>query len=91
MTALQGLDNRVHRKTKSITVYIELDKELPLGEFLRQLQEKDLDARDIQRESGAESGTRGYILTLKSLKRRNHLELADEIRDLPGVTFLEDL
>ena len=91
MTVLQGLDNRVHSKTKSVTVYVELEKDLPLGDFLRILQEKNLDTRDIQREAGSENGTRGYLLTVKSPKRRNHLELADEIRDVPGVAFLEDL
>lgn len=91
MTVLQGLDNRVHKKTKSFTAYIELDKATTFGDFVRSLQEKGLDARDVQREAGSESGTRGYILTVKSMKRRNHIELADEIRELPGVVFLEDL
>lgn len=91
MTLLQGLDNRVHRNTKSFTVYIELDKATTFGDFVRSLQEKGLDARDVQREAGSENGARGYILTVKSLKRRNHIELADELREVPGVVFLEDL
>lgn len=91
MTVLQGLDNRVHRKTKSLTVYLELDKATTLGDFVRCIQEQGLDVRDVQREAGSESGTRGYILTVKALKRRNHLDMADEIRDIPGVVFLEDL
>ena len=91
MTVLQGLDNRVHSKTNALTVYIELEKDMPLGDFLRSVQEKGLDTKDIQREAGGENGTRGYLLTVKSPKRRHHLELADEIRELPGVAFLEDL
>ncbi len=91
MTLLQGLDNRVHRKTKSFTAYIELDKSTTFGDFVRSVQELSLDVRDVQREAGSEAGTRGYILTVKSVKRRNHIELADEIRDIPGVVFLEDL
>ena len=91
MTVLQGLDNRVHSKTSSLTIYIELEKDMPLGDFLRSVQEIGLDTRDIQREAGSENGTRGYLLTVKSPKRRHHLELADEIRELPGVAFLEDL
>lgn len=91
MTLLQGLDNRVHRKTKSLTAYIELDKNVTFGQFVRSVQELSLDVRDVQREAGSESGTRGYILTVKALKRRNHIELTDELRELPGVTFLEDL
>ena len=91
MTVLQGLDNRVHKKTKSLTVYIELEKSTTFGDFVRSVQELSLDVRDVQREAGAESGTRGYILTVKAQKRRNHLDLVDELRELPGVAFLEDL
>ena len=91
MTVLQGLDNRVHRKTKSLTVYLELEKDTSLGDFMRSMQELGLTVQDVQREGGSESGTKGYILTAKAQKRRNHLDLADDIRDIPGVVFLEDL
>ncbi len=91
MTVLQGLDNRVHKKTKSLTVYIELEKSTTFGDFVRSVQDLSLDVRDVQREAGAESGTRGYILTVKAQKRRNHLDLVDELRELPGVAFIEDL
>ena len=91
MTVLQGLDNRVHRKTKSLTLYIELDKNTSFGDFVRNMQTLSLTVQDVQREGGSEAGTKGYIFTAKSLKRRNHLDIADEIRELPGVVFLEDL
>ncbi len=91
MTVLQGLDNRVHRKSKSLTVYLELDKDVSLGDFMRSMQELGLTVQDVQREGGSDLGTKGYILTAKAQKRRNHLEMADDIRDIPGVAFLEDL
>ena len=92
MTLLQRLDNRLHRKTRTVEVYVELDKEMPLGDFLRALRDKDLDVQDVQRESGAtESGNRAYIATLKSIRRRNHVEVADEVRELPGIAYLEEL
>ena len=92
MTLLQRLDNRLHRKTKTVEVYVELEKEVALGDFLRQLRNLELDVRDVQRESGAtESGNRAYIATLKSRQRRNHIEVADAVRELPGVAYLEEL
>lgn len=92
MTLLQRLDNRLHRKTRTVEVYVELDKEMPLGDFLRALRDMDLDVQDVQRESGAtESGNRAYIATLKSIRRRNHVEVADEVRELPGIAYLEEL
>lgn len=91
MTLMQGLDNRVRRKTKSITVYLELEQAASLGEFLRTLQEKGLEPDDVQREDTGVKDARGYIMTIKSPKRKNHLTFAEEIRELPGVVFLDDL
>lgn len=92
MTLLQRLDSRLHRKTRTVEVYVELEEEMPLGDFLRRLRGMDLDVRDVQRESGtAESGSRAYIATLKSIRRRSHIEVADEVRSLPGVAYLEEL
>ena len=91
MTGLQELDARVHRKAKTVEVFLELDRETSLGEFLREAQERNLDVRDVQRESGGENGTRAYIATVKVEKRRNLTELSEEVREIPGVVFLECL
>ena len=91
MSGMQELDSRVHRKAKTVEVFLELDRETSLGEFLREAQEKNLDVRDVQRESGGENGTRAYIATIKVEKRRNLVELSEEVKELPGVVFLECL
>ncbi len=91
MTVMQGLDSRVHRRTKTLEVYIELAREVSLGDFLREAQEKKLNVRDVERESGGENGSRAYIATIKAEKRRNLIELSDVIRELPGLLFLEIL
>ena len=91
MSGMQELDSRVHRKAKTVEVFLELDRETSLGEFLREAQEKKLDVRDVQRESGGENGTRAYIATIKVEKRRNLVELSEEVKELPGVVFLECL
>ena len=91
MTLLQGLDNRVHKKTKSVGIYFELRKETTLGDFLRLAQEKQLDIRDVQRESSSDQGNRAYIATVKLEKRRNHLDICDDVREIDGVVYLEEL
>jgi len=91
MTIMQSLDIRLHQKAKALEIYFELVRDVSLGEFLRVAQEKDLIIRDVQRESSGENGGRAYIATVKVQKRRNLTELSDEIRDLPGVMFLESL
>lgn len=87
MTIMQGLDARLHRKAKSLEIYFELRQDVSLSAFLRAVEERDMDVRDIQREN--EQGA--YIATLKTEKRRNLTELSEEAREIPGVTFLECL
>ena len=93
MTLLQRMDNSMHRKTKRMEAYFELDSRLTLGDFLRQVRSMDIEVSDIQRETDTEneSGSRAYIATMKANRRRNHAEIADEIRDIAGVVYLEEL
>ena len=95
MTLLQRMDNRMHRKTKTVEIYIEVGKELTLGDLLASLRESDYEVRDVQRESGLETGgdtgSRAYIALLKTQKRRNHDEIIEEVRDIPGVVYVEEL
>ncbi len=93
MTLLQKMDNKMHRKTKVMEIYVELDKECGLGDFLRMVREKDIEVRDTMREHDSETkdGARAYFSTLKLRKRQNHIEIIDDIRRLPGVICLEEL
>lgn len=93
MTLLQRLDNRMHRNTKRLDVYVELSADISLGDFLKNVRDRGIDISDIQREqaSASASGSRGYIATLKANKRGNHWEMLDTIQKLPGVALLEEL
>ena len=93
MTLLQRFDNRLHRNAKVLEVYIELSTDISLGDFLRELRAKDIDVRDIQREQDSDSydGNRSYFAVLKLQKRQNHIGVVDDMRTIPGVTYLEEL
>ena len=92
MTLLQRMDNRMHSATKRLDVCLELDNRLSLADFLRQVRELALDVSNVERENGTgEAGTRCYTATLKAAKRRSHVELMDLLREIPGVTWVEEL
>ena len=93
MTLLQKMDNRMHRSTKVFELYVELAQDRPLADFLRDIRSKEIEVRDLIREhdSDGEDGSRAYFILLKMQKRKNHLEVADEIRQLPGVVYVEGL
>lgn len=93
MTLLQRMDNRMHRMSRVAEVYVELSPELALGNFLRILREQSIEVVEIIRELDSESApdNRGYIATLKTAKRTNHLVLVEQLSKISGVSFVEEL
>ena len=94
MTLLQKMDNRMHRTTKTVEVYMEVSSDLPLGELLRTIRESEYDIQDVQRESSLETesnGNRAYIAVLTCKKRRNHVEIVESVRQIPGIVYVEEL
>ena len=92
ITLLQKMDNKLHRRSRQLEVYIELSS-ISLGDFLRTMREADIDVSDVQRESGEENAkdVRAYIATLKGKQRQNHQELMEKVLTIPGVVFVEEL
>ena len=93
ITVLQRMDNNMHRKSRQMEVYIELAHNVALGDFLRDVREKELEIYNVQREHepDSDSGNRAYIATVKSKKRKNHLEVLEQVQSVPGVAYLEEL
>ena len=92
MTLLQRMDNRMHSTTKRLDVCLELENQLSLVDFLRQVRELSLEIGNVERENGTgEAGVRCYTATIKAAKRCNHVELMDTIREIPGVVWVEEL
>ena len=93
MTLLQKMDDSMHHKAKALEIYVELDSQLRIGDFLKELRSRDIDVRDTQREPDVESenGVRAYVSSLKLQKRKKHVELLDDLRSIPGVVYLEEL
>ena len=93
MTLLQKMDNSMHRRTKVLEVYVELGKEISLGDFLREIRDRGIEVRETQREHDAEpdDNVRCYIATLKQQKQQNHIVVLDDLRTIAGVSYMEEL
>ena len=93
MTLLQRMDNSMHRNAKVLEVYVELDKQLSLGDFLREVRTREIEVRHTERDhdSDSEDGVRAFITTMKLQKRQNHIEVIDQLQTIPGVVYLEEL
>ena len=90
MTLLQRMDNSMHRKSKVVEAYIEVDGKLHLGNLMEVLRELKLEVRDIQRDFEDEE-KRAYIASLKATDRRSHVEIMEELRKIEGVCYAEEL
>ncbi len=93
ITLLQRMDNNMHRKSKQVEAYIELSRDIVLGDFLRAVRDSGLEISNVQREQGADSDTknRAYIATIKAKKRGNHDEILEIVQEINGVMYLEEL
>ena len=93
MTLLQKMDDRMRRRTRTFELYFELSSDVSLGDFLRNVRELDFEVSDVQRErdSETESNVRAYIALMKTKHRRNHMEVLDQLHELRGVVYLEEL
>jgi putative Mg2+ transporter-C (MgtC) family protein len=91
MTLLQRMDNRMHRKTRMLDIYVEISREYSLGDFLRSVREMGIDVLEIQRETDVDRDVRAYISTLYLKKRSEHALIMESIREIPGVTYLDEL
>ena len=93
LTALQSWDNRMHRNSKMIEVYMELEPAVSLGVFMNEVRKLDLEINNLQmdQDGSLDGENRSFIMTLKSPKKRNHEELFRVIRKIQGVAYLEEL
>ena len=92
MTLLQRWDDNLHSKTRAVEIYVELDDTTSVGDFIRSIRDLELEISNVQMEQNStESNTRGMIATLKAKKRGKHDELMERIRQIQGVSYLEEL
>lgn len=93
LTLLQRWEHRVQKKIRVLEIYVELNKEISLGEFIQNLRALNLKVEGVQleQESALESETRGLIIELRSIKKEDHCLLLEKIKKLTGIVHLEEL
>lgn len=90
---MQRMDNRMRRRTNRLDIFVEINRNHTLSEFIREVKTLNMEASNFQRERDSEtqSDVRAYSLTLKLPKRRNHDHVIEELMQIPGVEYLEEL
>ena len=88
LTLLHLWDVRMHRNTRTLEVYVELETGLSLGEFLQGFRESELSFSGLQIEHGMAGGI-AFFATVKAKKRTEQELLLAQVRAIPGVRFCE--
>lgn len=93
LTILQQLDRRVHKKIRTIDLYVELARSVALSDFLHDLRELDLRIENLQFEpdGSVDADSRAILISLKSKMAEDHVLLRDKIKRIEGVLHLEEL
>ena len=93
LTGLQRWDDKLHRNTKVMEIYMELDETVGLSTLVKALREMDVEINNVQMEQDIdpEDGVRTMVATLKSKKPCNHGTLLEQIRKMDGISYAEEL
>ena len=92
LTIFHSWENYMRRNTAVLTVYVELNAGIPLGQFLREVREAEIDLSNVQLQTEPTAeGDVGFLATVKRKKKEDKLTILTAIRALPSVQFLEEL
>ena len=86
-------DTRIHRRAERMEIYLEYDGTISIAQIIRSIKALDAQVESIRSENEnlIAQGSRGMILSLKLLRRREHSEFLREVSELEGVYDLEEL
>ena len=92
LTALHELDYRMRRNTRVVEVYVELNKKTTLGDFLRSMRDLGIETSGVQLEHDEMTGnTIAFVVTLRGNKPHSHNNTLRTVREMKGVTYVEEL
>lgn len=90
---LEHLDLSVRKNARLFDLYIELDRQVSLHTFLRDMRELDFEMSNLHLagELDYEEETLAFTVTIKSGKKCDHDTTVRNIRKLEGVRYIEEL
>ena len=93
LSIIHRWDHEMRSHSKVVETYVELSKEISLGDFMRKIRAMGLEIENIRTEyeSSFQEGKHAYIMSLKSKVKLDHEKLFQSISDIPGVTYVEGL
>lgn len=93
ITVMHPFDNKVVSTSRSMELFVEFSKDGGLSEFLSMVIDRKIKVVHVEIVQ-ARQGDKGRLATIISLKlpqRHAHYDVIRELRDLPGIAFIEEV
>lgn len=92
LTALHHWDLSIRQNAKIMDVYIELDRSVSIGDFMRDLRFNHFEPSNLQIEHEPLSDDKetAFLLTIRAEQHRGRDEILRSVRRLNGVIYLEE-
>ena len=90
---LERLDFSVRQNARTLDAYIELDRKIPMHQFIKNMRELDLEISNLQLvgENDYAEETIPFTVTVKSKKKFDHDVMIRTLRRVEGVRYIEEL
>ena len=90
---LGEVDIRLHKNTRQIDVYVELQADTSIRSFLAFVRTHNLTPSNLlpQSDNAGNAGLIAFTVTLKSPRRRPHEEAMLILRTMEGIAYIEEL
>ena len=93
LTLVHSWEDHMRRNTKVLSIYVELFPGITLREFLQATRDLEIRVGNLQMEQTSMSGGDevSFVATARKLSKMNKEKVLQQLRDLPGVQYVEEL
>jgi len=93
LTIFHSWEDFMRRKTKILTLYIELVSGQHMRDFLQSIRAFEINVTNVQIENGeaAEEGSVCFVATVKSKRKMKKEVLLQDLKEIPCIQYLEEL
>jgi len=83
----------MRRNTRIMEVYVELKRSVPLGAFLDFVRAQNFEPSNLQMqlENTSDLDVLAFSVTLKGPKEFSHSDIVQTVRNMDGVSYMEEL
>lgn len=93
LTAIHHLERIVRRHSVSIELYLEVDASISIGQLVNKIRALGVKVDNVQidKDYSIDNTVRALMLSIHPAKKVNRKVLLEQLKQIEGVAFLEDI